>query len=124
MRNQCKEMSAYLSNLEITISPQLSTAQKLQVGWSECRLNNPRQKIAVLLSFVSSVRSSNSHPVGMASRPNSDPPPTFSVTHRSLILDFHFLSHYSYIKGNHCTHLLATCIPYGYKKASLQDSAR
>ena len=52
MRNQCKEMSAYLSNLDLTISPQLSTAQKLQVGWSECRLNNPRQKIAVYLSFV------------------------------------------------------------------------
>ena len=33
-------------------------------------------------------------------------------------LDFHFLSHYSYIKSNHWTHLLATCIPY------VQDSAR
>merc|ERR1712092_30725 len=27
-------------------------------------------------------------------------------------------------KGNHWTHLLATCIPYGYNTTSLQDSAR
>ena len=33
-------------------------------------------------------------------------------------LDFHFLSHYSYIKSNHWAHLLATNIPY------VQDSAR
>ena len=39
-------------------------------------------------------------------------------------LDFHFLSHDSYIKGNHCTHLLATCTPYGNNRTSLQDSAR
>merc|ERR1711872_468965 len=51
-------------------------------------------------------------------------------SHRSSTLDFHFLSHYSYIKaimlykGNHWTHLLATCIPYGYNRTSLQDSAR
>ena len=47
--------------------------------------------------------------------PATDPPPapTFSDTHWSSILDFHFLCHYSYIKGNHWTHLLATCIPYG-----------
>ena len=25
------------------------------------------------------------------------------------ILDFHFLSHYSYIKSNHWTHLMASC---------------
>ena len=48
------------------------------------------------------------------SRPTSDPaaPPThFFRSHRSSILDFHFLSHYSFIKGNHWTHLLATCTP-------------
>ena len=50
--------------------------------------------------------------------------PTFSDTHPSSLLDFHFLSHYSYIKGNHWTHLLATCIPYGYNGTSLQDSPR
>ena len=33
--------------------------------------------------------------------------------------DFHFLSHYSYIKSNHWTHLLATCIPYWYNRTSL-----
>ena len=60
--------------------------------------------------------------------PNSTP--TFSDTHRSSTLDFHFLSHYSYIKaimlykGNHWTHLLATCIPYKYNRTTLQDSAR
>ena len=50
--------------------------------------------------------------------------PTFSDTHRSSIMDFHFLSHASYIKGNHWTHLLATCIPYKYNRTTLQDSAR
>merc|ERR1712211_202102 len=61
----------------------------------------------------------------------SDPPaPHFFRSHRSSTLDFHFLSHYSYIKGiklykgNHWTHLLAICIPYGYNRTSLQDSAR
>ena len=49
--------------------------------------------------------------------------PTFFRSHRSSIttLNFHFLSHYSYIKSNHYTHLLATsyiCIPY------VQDSER
>merc|ERR1711989_23166 len=50
--------------------------------------------------------------------------PTFSDTHRSPILDIHFLSQNSYIKSNHWTHLLATCIPYGHNRTSLQDSAR
>ena len=31
----------------------------------------------------------------------------FFRSHRSSILDFHFLSHYSYIKGNHCTMCLS-----------------
>merc|ERR1711873_11044 len=45
----------------------------------------------------------------MGSRPTTDPPPPFSRSHRSSTLDFHFLSHYSYIKaimlykGNHWT---------------------
>ena len=56
--------------------------------------------------------------------------PHFFRSHRSSTLDFHFLSHNSYIKaimlykGNHWTHLLTTCIPYGYNRISLQDSAR
>ena len=48
----------------------------------------------------------------------------FFKSHRSSISDFHILSHYSYIKGNHWTSLLATCIPHGYNRTSLQDSAR
>ena len=48
----------------------------------------------------------------------------FFRSHRSSTLDFHFLSHYSYIKGNHWTHQLAICIPCGYNRTSLQDSAR
>ena len=77
--------------------------------------------------FVSSVRSSNSHPNLLVTQQH---PPTFSDTHRSSTLDFHFLSHYSYIKaimlykGNHWTHLLATCIPIGYNCKIVQDSAR
>ena len=58
--------------------------------------------------FISSVRSSYSHPDLLAT---SDPaaPPHFSRSHPSSTLDFHFLSHYSYIKaimlykGNHWT---------------------
>ena len=67
--------------------------------------------------FISSVRSSNSHLDLLVTH-------RFFRSHRVSILDFHFLSHYSYIKGNHWTHLLATCIPYGYNRTSLQDSAR
>merc|ERR1712016_82966 len=46
------------------------------------------------MAIFSSVRSSNSHPDLLLIHH-----PTFSVTHRSSILDFHFLSHYSYIKA-------------------------
>ena len=49
-------------------------------------------------------------------------PPYFFRSHRSSILDFHFLSRYSYIKGNHWTHLLAKCIPYGLDWASLMTT--
>ena len=56
------------------------------------------------------------------SRPTSDTaaPSQFFRSHRSSTLDFHSLSHYSYIKalklykGDHWTHMLATCIPNGY----------
>ena len=46
--------------------------------------------------FVSSVRSSNSHPDLLLIQP---PPTHFFRSHRSSKLDFHFLSHYSYIKA-------------------------
>ena len=75
---------------------------------------------------LSSVRSSYSHPDLLVIHH----PTHFFRSHRSSTLDFHFLSHYSYIKaiklykGNQWTHLLAKCIPYGYNKTSLQDSAR
>merc|ERR1711978_730286 len=55
--------------------------------------------------FVSSVRSSNSHPDLLLTHPTTH----FFRSHRSSTLDFHFLSHYSYIKaimlykGNHWT---------------------
>ena len=46
--------------------------------------------------FVSSVRSSNSHPDLLLIHP--PPPPHFFRSHRSSTLDFYFLSHYSYIE--------------------------
>ena len=78
--------------------------------------------------LFSSVRSSNSHPDLLMIQHH--PPTHFFRSHRSSTLDFHFLSHYSYIKaielykGNHWTQLLATCIANGYNRTSLQDSAR
>ena len=80
-----------------------------------------------VVTFVSSVRSSNSHPNLLLIHHQH---PHFFRSLGSSTLDFHFLSHYSYIKaiklykGNHWTHLLATCIPYGYNRTSLQDSVR
>ena len=79
--------------------------------------------------FVSSVRSSYSHPDLLLIH-HQQQHPHFFRSHRSSTLDFHFLSHYSYIKaimlykGNHWTHLLAICIPDGNKRTSLQDSVR
>merc|ERR1711949_109557 len=46
--------------------------------------------------FMSSVRSSNSHPDLLLIHP---PPTHFFRSHRSSTLDFHFLSNYSYIKA-------------------------
>merc|ERR1719211_90077 len=45
--------------------------------------------------FISSVRSSNSHPDLLVIQH----PTHFFRSHRSSTLDFHFLSHYSYIKA-------------------------
>ena len=84
--------------------------------------------VNVYICIFSSVRSSNSHPDLLLTHQHQHP--HFFRSHRSSTLDFHFLSHYSYIKaiklykGNHWTHLLATCIPYGYNRTSLQESAR
>ena len=57
---------------------------------------------------MSSVRSSNSHPDVLVTHHHQQPP--FFKSHWSSALDFHFLSHNSYIKGKHLTHLLATCM--------------
>ena len=46
-------------------------------------------------SIISSVRSSNSHPDLLVTQH----PPHFFRSYRSSTLDFHFLSHYSYIKA-------------------------
>ena len=86
------------------------------LGLSAHRLD----KIISLTNFVSSVRTSNSHPDLLLTQQH----PHFFRSQRSSTLDFHILSHYSYIKGNHWTHLLDTCIPHGYNRISLQDSAR
>ena len=54
-------------------------------------------------------------------------PPHFFRSHRSSTLDFHFLSHYSYIKGNHSTYLLTheyLMGTTGHHCKILQDSAR
>ena len=74
-----------------------------------------------LSNIIVSVRSSYNHPDLLLIHHQH---PHFFRSHRSSIQDFHFLSHYSYIKGNHWTHMLATCIPYGYNRTSLPDSAR
>ena len=61
--------------------------------------------VIIIIIIISSVRSSNSHPDLLVITTST---PTFSVPHQSSTLDF--LSHYCYIKGNHWTRLLATCI--------------
>merc|ERR1711978_524458 len=59
--------------------------------------------VGSIMAIFSSVRSSNSHPDLLVTHPH------FFRPHRSSTLDFHFLSHYSYIKaimlhkGNHWT---------------------
>merc|ERR1712218_599530 len=61
--------------------------------------------VGSIMAIFSSVRSSYSHPDLLLIHP----PPHFFRSHRSSPLDFHFLSHYSYIKaimlykGNHWT---------------------
>merc|ERR1712122_86322 len=50
--------------------------------------------VGSIMAIFSSVRSSNSHPDLLLIHP-----PHFFRSHRSSTLDFHFLSHYSYIKA-------------------------
>merc|ERR1711873_73216 len=45
--------------------------------------------------------------------------PTFSDTHRSSILDFHFLSHYSYIKAITGLDMLASWVLHWFDWATL-----
>ena len=61
--------------------------------------------MVICKELFSSVRSSYSHPNLLVITTH------FFRSHRSSTLDFHFLSHYSYIKGNHWTHLLTSWIP-------------
>merc|ERR1711952_201381 len=51
--------------------------------------------VGSIKAIFSSVRSSNSHPDLLVIQH----PPHFFRSHRSSTLDFHFLSHYSYIKA-------------------------
>ena len=97
---------------------------KVGVQWRlDC---NILTTLDIWTAIVSSVRSSYSHPDLLLIHHHH--PPTFSVTHRSSTLDFHFLSHYSYIKakmlnkGNHWTHLLTSWIPWGFDWASLMTT--
>merc|ERR1712092_36083 len=46
----------------------------------------------------------------------------FFRSHRSSTLDFHFLSHYSYIKAITGLDVLASWIPYGFGWASLMTT--
>merc|ERR1711952_216036 len=52
--------------------------------------------VGSIMAIFSSVRSSYSHPDLLLIH---HPPPHFFRSHRSSTLDFHFLSHYSYIKA-------------------------
>ena len=81
-----------------------------------------------IVRFVSSVRSSNSHPDLLLTQQY----PHFFRPHRSPTLDFHFLSHYSYIKaimiykGNHWTQcngfMDASWVPLGITNDDLGTS--
>merc|ERR1711873_199784 len=52
--------------------------------------------VGSIMAIFSSVRSSNSHPDLLVTHHQH---PHFFRSHRSSTLDFHFLSHYSYIKA-------------------------
>ena len=73
-----------------------------KLSMNSCRLFIHSLTHSLTHSFVSSVRSSYSHPNLLLTHPT----PLFQIT---PVLNFHFLSHYSYIKalmlykGNHWT---------------------
>merc|ERR1711978_316904 len=70
---------------------------------------------ADLVGLVSSVRSSNSHPDLLLTHH----PTHFFRSHLSSTLDFHFLSHYSYIKEITGLDVLASWMPHGFDWASI-----
>ena len=116
-------------NLAVFCSSQPSLVHLLSSSIFPCVLVvvvHPAMVTFDQISLFSSVRSSNSHPDLLLVSTTTH----FFRSHRSSTLDFHFLSHHSYIKaimlykGNHWTHLLAICIPYKNNRTSLQDSAR
>ena len=112
------------TSIETMIQVQIDNIQSHFVTFGGWLLLSPPKANSYPIneSFVSSVRSSNSHPDLLVTLNH------FFRSHRSSTLDFHFLSHYSYIKaiklykGNHWIHLLATCIPNGYNRASLMTT--
>ena len=78
-------------------------------------------KMTLSTKIFSSVRSVYSHPDLLLIQH----PPHFFRSHRSSTLDFHFLSHYSYIKaimlykGITGLDVLASWMPHGFDWASL-----
>ena len=72
-----------------------------------CFTQDPTQNI------ISSVRSSNSHPDLLLTHHHH--PTHFFRSHRSSTLDFHFLSHYSYIKAIKLSLLLGAIVLIGMK---------
>ena len=92
------------------VAPKAVRALVMFLAIACCQLTVGSSNLSVLAGkfrfLISSVRSSYSHPDLLLTHPT---PPHFFRSHRSSTLDFHFLSHYSYIKaimlykGNHWT---------------------
>merc|ERR1711978_762660 len=78
--------------------------------------------VGSIMAIFSSVRSSYSHPDLLLIHP-----PHFFRSHRSSTLDFHFLSHYSYIKaimlyeGNHWTRSAGFMVASGVRLGITND---
>ena len=82
------KMSHFLPGDKMSQLMHLCTGKLWKVVGTFCRLSH----------FVSSVRSSYSHPDLLLIH-HQQQHPHFFRSHRSSTLDFHFLSHYSYIKA-------------------------
>ena len=84
----------------------LSWFEFLNLSWTVNSVTKSLNQYIIVIVLVSSVRSSYSHPDLLLTHPTTT---HFFRSHRSSTLDFHFLSHYSYIKaimlykGNHWT---------------------